>query len=101
MFKSIFTLGRRTHHRFFTLISMPCESDSGKVAFVCGKKTGSAVTRNRVKRRLKAIYYDHECPRQGKNHVVFIGKQACLDSSYDFVKKNAYDLLSKVNACYE
>lgn len=97
----MFATGKRYHHRFVTAISIPSNEIYSKTAFVCGKKTGSAVIRNSIKRRLKAIFYDQDSPKNDGFDLVLIGKKACLDTNYNCVKKEVYDLLFKINKSYE
>jgi ribonuclease P protein component len=53
-------LGRRGRSGALTVVHAPASdpSDPPRVAFAVGRRTGSAVVRNRVRRRLRAILRD-------------------------------------------
>ncbi len=55
--EAVFKTGKRAGTRLVTVLGLPNEQrrePQGRVVFVAGKKVGSAVARNRAKRRLRA-----------------------------------------------
>ena len=53
-FQRVYRSGRSYANRYFVLYVFPAETVRGRVGFAAGKKLGCAVTRNRVKRLLRA-----------------------------------------------
>ncbi len=76
-----------------TLLIAECNEE--KAAFIVSKKTAKrAVTRNRIKRRLRACYIElEEVPSQ--KALLFIGKIDALNAPYDELKKEMLSLLAK------
>ena len=62
------------------------------------KKVGKAVTRNRVRRRLRAVANDI-LPAKGRRgfHYVLIGRITTLDRSYDKLAKDLDTALERVH----
>jgi len=60
-FIALYKKGKRYKGKYFILINYPNECGFSRFAVVASKKTGSAVKRNRIKRRMRALF------RQNKN----------------------------------
>lgn len=76
---ALFNSGHYVSLKYFTIIWE--ESDEARVAFIAGKKLGNAVKRNFLKRRLRALYQDHQEIFQNKK-VLFLAKQRLLTAKY-------------------
>ncbi len=70
-----------------------------RVGFTATKKTGNAVIRNRIKRRLRAVA-DEILPAHAKEgwDFVLIGRQMTPDRDYKDLKKDLLIALKKVGA---
>ena len=63
-FTALYKKGKRYKGKYFILINYPNELGFSRFAVVASKKTGSAVKRNRIKRRMRALF------RRNKNHLI-------------------------------
>lgn len=67
---------------------------SGRVAFIAGKKLGNAVWRNRAKRRMRAACNDLGGPWNGYD-VLFIAKKQTTEDAYDKLIKGYQQALEQ------
>ena len=67
---------------------------AGRVAFIAGKKIGNAVTRNKAKRRMRALCHDLGGPWNNYD-VIFLAKSPLLVGSYSKVLKACESTLRK------
>ena len=86
---NLFSRGRRIHTPNVTLIvsSKECgrtESSGGRVAFVAGKKNGTAVWRNGAKRRMREICRQLHLHEKGVD-IVFLAKPKILSVPFSQV----------------
>jgi ribonuclease P protein component len=70
---------------------------STQVGFSINKKVGNAVTRNRVKRRLKNIIESTAGNLRSGFIIVFVGRPLAAESSFSELKSSAHRLLRKAN----
>lgn len=68
-----------------------------KVGFSISKKVGNAVTRNKVKRRLKSIIGSAVGSLRDGYVLVFVGRPKAARSSFTDLKNSAYRLLRQAN----
>jgi ribonuclease P protein component len=54
-FSLVYTQGKPSFGKYVVVSVLPMDRKISRVGFAVGKKVGNAVTRNRVKRRLRAI----------------------------------------------
>ena len=71
--------------------------DSIRVGFSVSKKVGNAVTRNRVKRKMRAAFYRLMPDVTRRTRLIFIAKPACADATFDMISKDMIRLLKKAN----
>lgn len=81
----VFAQGKRLNAASITILVYRTQKqhglESGRVAFIAGKKLGNAVWRNSAKRRMRAVAFDLGLPIPGYD-VVFIAKSSILSTSY-------------------
>ena len=93
----IFEQGRRYNTPHVTILALRNEEQhdqSGRVAFIAGKKLGGAVWRNRAKRRMRALCFDLNGPFPGWD-VVFIARRTTGTAPYDEMKTQVENVLVK------
>jgi ribonuclease P protein component len=69
----------------------------GRVAFIAGKKLGSAPVRNRAKRQMREAARDLRAPWAGYD-IIFVAKISIIDSNYASIMRDMeiiYQSLSK------
>ena len=74
---------------FLVLYARKNRTATNRVGVTVGKKLGGAVTRNRVRRRLREIYRIHEdqfCPGWD---IVVVARSRCIDGKFEKLE-NAY-----------
>ncbi len=101
----LFSQGRKIGTPFVTVLALKRskqhdhEGDHGRVAFIAGKKLGSAVWRNAAKRRLRAVVCDLGGPWEGFD-IAFLARPAILDTSYKKVRAACGKALIKLGIEY-
>ena len=78
-FLSLYKNGSRYRGRYFSLVYRPNPSGASRLAVVVSKKVGTAVTRNRVKRRLRALFRRHKGLLPGAVDLVVVARKEIVD----------------------
>jgi len=71
-----------------------------KVGFTATKKIGNAVKRNRAKRRLRSLFYEHSDLLKNGTYI-FVAKQSIIDISHINLKKDFKKIISRSKAFKE
>lgn len=93
----IFTEGKRFNARSLTLLVYRNKEQhdcDGRVAFIAGKKLGSAVWRNRAKRRMRTLCYECKASWSGYD-VLFIAKRATTEEPFSRLQEDRNILLKR------
>ncbi len=61
-----------------TLKKASTENSVGKILIITPKKTGSAPQRNRLRRRIKALFYQKKYYNLGYNFIVYCSRESAL-----------------------
>lgn len=80
--------GRRIHGRAFTLQASPhAEDGPARIGFTLTRKVGSAVIRNRVRRRLKeAVRLSPDLPAEAGRDYVLVGRLDAIRAPFQQLK---------------
>ncbi len=94
-FQYVYRKGKGFGAKEISLIFVP--SRQKLVGFSVGKKVGNAVTRNRVKRRLRAAFIG-ELPKVGPGLYIVAARSAAADASFQDLRRSLQYLLKKHRA---
>jgi ribonuclease P protein component len=98
--------GKRFHTQTFTLQMVPqvqaaleSKSEAARVGLTVTKKTGAAVERNRIRRRLKEVLrHLPELPIHAAHDYVIIAKREALTAPFEALKADLLRAMVKVHA---
>ena len=75
--------GKSRHHKLAVLVFIPNNKEYSRAAFVASKAVGNAVTRNLIKRRMKACVVDSWSNVKSGWDLVFYARTAGAIASYN------------------
>lgn len=99
-FRAVRDKGASWHTTGFILSALrPAEEQgpSHRLGLILTKKTGNAVKRNRIKRRLRALARDILPKEALPADYVLIGKTACIDAPAETLRKDMLWALKKLS----
>ncbi|MCK4651429.1 ribonuclease P protein component [Candidatus Babeliales bacterium] len=67
------------------LLQAPSDKDFGKLLIVIPAKTGTAYKRNKIRRQIKAIFYEENLFKKATNSILFVYKQS-LNLTFEQIK---------------
>lgn len=98
-FERLFGHGRSRQGKYVVINYLPwtgqSEGDEFRAAFVCGRRIGHAVIRNRQKRRMREIVRRHKDVCAGLEFIV-VAKHAILQASYEKLQADLVGVLSQI-----
>ncbi|MCL2484630.1 MAG: ribonuclease P protein component [Endomicrobia bacterium] len=93
-FKKVFKLGRRLEDKKIKILAYKNDGLYLKrLGLVTSRKVGTAVERNRTKRRLREIFRTHKHLLEPGLDLIFISKPQTASSDYSDLKKTVLELL--------
>lgn len=98
-FVEIAKKGARAHAQTLLVQTLENGRDDMQAGFTVTKKTGNAVVRNRIRRRLREAV-KHLLPQQGRpgHDYVFIGKEPAYNCTYDIILRDMKYAIRKVHS---
>lgn len=73
--------------KLFTLLVSDCPDSKAKLGIIATKKTGSAVVRNKIKRRLRHAFSSVLKNFRNKNFcLIIVAKSNCFSCAFSFVR---------------
>lgn len=94
-FGRVFKEGRTVGDRNLVLFILPGDHFETRVGFTAQRKSGSAVKRNRIKRRLRALQANFEEELVPCGHIIWLGKAPVLKADWATLVKSGRRLLTK------
>lgn len=96
-FNWIFKNGKQVFSKDLVLIYTKTKSKSYKVGFSVTKKVGNAVTRNKIKRRLRAIVTKLQDKIENNHTFIFVAKQSSTNCLFCDLEVQVKTLLKNSN----
>ena len=76
---ALFKKARRViKHQGLHILVAPKQKEYGRILIIASRKTGNAPTRNKIRRRLKSIFYEQELYKQEYDCIVIVKKEGPL-----------------------
>ena len=93
-YTNIINTGNVVKNKYFSIFYK--KNEEKKYGISIPTKTGKAVVRNKIKRRVKNIIDKNENYIQNNYYYVIITKRTILDITYEEMAKNLIDLFNKI-----
>jgi ribonuclease P protein component len=87
--------GKTRHHKFVVLVFIPNNMEYSRAAFIASKAVGNAVTRNLIKRRMKACVANSWSNIKSGWDLVFYARTAGAMASYNDLQEAISVLILK------
>jgi ribonuclease P protein component len=81
-FKRVFETGRRFSSRYLVIYASPCGLDISRLGLAVSKKTGSAVIRNRIRRRLRESVRRRLAEQPLRYDFVIVARTAAAEAAF-------------------
>ena len=95
IFQRLYRKGTRSASPCFALYSRPNGSKENRLGLTTGAKLGHAVVRNKLRRRLRAIYRIHEPEFKPGFDIVVVCRAASVEASYQRLEREFLRLARK------
>jgi ribonuclease P protein component len=94
-FNYIYKQGQSKSSKFVKVVFIKSKYKPFKVGFSVSKKIGKSVVRNKVKRRMKEIFYSfYDCISHNNNYI-FVAKEGIENLSFELLKQEMKSVLVK------
>lgn len=91
--------GRKVRGRLLLMMVVPSTSPSVRIGFTVSRKVGNAVVRNRVKRRLRALWrLESPDPQRFCGEVVIVALSSAAAAPYLALRQEMVWLLDKASS---
>lgn len=87
-FGQVFKRGRTYGDRFLVLFVLSGRGPHPRVGFATQRTVGNAVKRNRVRRRLRALYQEYAELVDPCGDLILLGKKSMLDAPWTDLEKS-------------
>ncbi len=92
-FKRVFSKGNRKSGRYITVYLLSGQQGNSKVGIIIKKSIGKAVQRNKIKRRLRAIWH-RKCKRIISGcYVIILARREILQAPFTEIEQELLRLL--------
>ncbi len=94
-FNYVYKSGEHFSDKAIVLYVTPSKTKSIKVGFAVTKKIGHAVTRNKIRRRLREIVQKHLPNFKQNYNIIVVAREGIVDFSFDELEKEFVCLIKK------
>ena len=94
-FRYVYRRGKSVSDKYFVLIYVKTKTPHLKVGFSVSKKLGNAVSRNKIKRRMKEAFFSMLNDVSKKSLIVFVPRECAKNLEYTSILESLSKLLGK------
>jgi len=80
----------------FTLLGAPQTKEFGRILIIASRHVGTAPQRNKLKRRIKAIFYEEKLFECEYDYILILKKEA-VDYSFEKLKQKILEAFEKMS----
>ena len=95
-FERVYKLGTAYKGKFISVHAFPSDPGGPRLGLSVSKRVGNAVVRNRVKRRLREIFYSQALEIRGDLDVVISAKPDAAEADYEDLEREFNKALRKI-----
>ncbi|MCY0878122.1 MAG: ribonuclease P protein component [Firmicutes bacterium] len=99
-FSRVFQLGRTYGDRYMVLFVLSSKTAQTRVGFASKRSVGTAVRRNRVRRRLRSLYALYADKIVPCGDLIFLGKKSMIEAPWEELKRSMARVLRQAG-CLE
>ena len=95
-FRKVYKHGKSFANRYLVMYILENKSDSSRIGISVSKKVGNAITRNKIRRRIKESYrLNIDANVKYGYDIVFIARVAIKEADYKDIEKSMNHLIKK------
>jgi ribonuclease P protein component len=98
-FRNIYQQGKKVTGKYIIAFVNSNSAELSRFGIVTSKKVGKAVTRNKAKRRLRAIIQQETVNLKAGFDVVIVVRKYFPDASFELIKKDFLKVMGKAGLC--
>jgi ribonuclease P protein component len=87
-FQHVFDQGRKFPSKYLILYFLPNDLGFSRLGLVVSRKVGNAVTRNRVRRRIREIFRTADAANSLNFDIVVVARSIAGDAEYQSLEKS-------------
>jgi len=95
-FSSLYKNGSRLRGRYFDLVYRPSQSGASRLAVVVSRKVGSAVIRNRIKRRIRDVFRRNKGLFAAPMDVIVVTRKEVQDLNASELRTGYFQALESI-----
>ena len=95
-FRRLYQRGRSAVSPYFAIYCRPNRMDVSRLGITTGVKLGNAVKRNRVRRRIRALYRTHEATLSVGVDMVVVARTRAVFARYDQLERSFSQLTGQL-----
>ncbi len=95
-FKNVYKRGKSNVTKDFVVYTLKNRLKQNRVGFTTSKKLGCAVNRNRIRRRVKEVFYSYKLNTKNSYDIVVVCRNRAKFSNFEFMKREMSKILDKL-----
>ncbi len=95
-FKNVYKRGKSHLTRFFVVYVLKNKLKKNRIGFTTSKKLGNAVSRNRIRRRVREAFYSEKLETKHTYDIVIVCRKKAEYAKFDMIKREMKKILGNL-----
>lgn len=96
-FLYLYKKGKRYRGKYFNLIYLSNDFSFSRMAVIVSKKVGNAVKRNKIKRKIRALFRRNKGFLKTPHDIIIIAKKEIVESSWITLQGDYFSALESIS----